>query len=337
MMAMIEALRGPLERYLHRIWYRGTPPPRWLGWLESGYRRSLGSNWQRPSGKPSRPVIVVGNLTAGGAGKTPVVIALVRHLLDKGWKTGVISLGYGGVEPSTPRPVSLNDSPELAGDEPVLIAARSGAPVWICRHRDRALAAALDAGCEVIVSDDGLQHAALPRSLELCVIDGQRGLGNRRLLPAGPLRQPVDRLDQTDLVLIKGGGFEYPTGHSFVLEPVGLTHLDGTPAEALSEWSGRCVDAVCGIAHPEQFAATLAALGIDCRLRAFPDHHRFVAAEIAALAGPVIATEKDAVKLARLPIDRTVRVLRVKAVLPSAVLDRIDQHLKEFQESVGTC
>lgn len=328
---MIESLRGPTERYLHRIWYRETPPPRWLSWLETGYRRSLGANWQRPSGKPSRPVIVVGNLTAGGAGKTPVVIALVRHLLERGRKTGVISRGYGGIEPSTAQSVSVNDSPDRAGDEPVLIAARSGAPVWICRYRDRALSAALNAGCEVVVSDDGLQHAALPRSLELCVIDGQRGLGNQRLLPAGPLRQPIERLDQTDLVLIKGDGFQYPAGHSYVLEPVGLTHLDGTPAETLSHWAGRCVDAVCGIAHPEQFAATLAALGIECRLQAFPDHHRYAAADIAALAGPVITTEKDAVKLARLPIDRTARALRVEARLPQCVLHRVDQHVEEFE------
>lgn len=327
---MTRPLRESLERYLHSIWYHGSPAPLPLRWLEKGYRRWLGTNWHRPSRKPERPVIVVGNLTAGGAGKTPVVIALARYLRARGRRVAVISRGYGGSEPATPQPVVPEDAPALTGDEPLLIAARSGAEVWICRHRDRALRAALEAGCDVVISDDGLQHAALPRSFELCVIDGQRGLGNERLLPAGPLRQPTARLDEVDLILVKGGGLCYRQAHDFELKPVGLTLLDGAPAEALSDWSGRTVDAVCGIAHPEQFSATLAALGIESRLRAFGDHHRYSAADFEGLAGPVITTEKDAVKLRRLPISRTVRVLQVEAVLPKPVLDRVDQHLNEF-------
>lgn len=332
---MTRSIRAPLERYLHRIWYQSSRPPRWLTWLEEGHRRWLGSNWHRPSRTPPRPVIVVGNLTAGGAGKTPVIIALARHLGASGIRVGVISRGYGGSEPANPQRVSRDDPPSRSGDEPVLIAARTGLPVWICRHRDRALRAALQAGCDAILSDDGLQHAALARSLEICVIDGQRGLGNRRLLPAGPLRQPVERLDQTDLILIKGPGFRHPQGHAFELEPTGMTRLDGTSAEPLREWSGRAVDAVCGIANPDQFVATLEALGIEPRLRAFADHHRYEAADIDSLAGPVITTEKDAVKIARLSTAQTVRALRVEAMLPGAVLDRVDQHLQEFEENDG--
>ena len=328
---MIKPLRGPLERYLQRIWYQGRPSPRWLGWLASAYRRSLGSTWHRPLERPPRPVIVVGNLTAGGAGKTPVVIALVRHLQASGWSVGVISRGYGGIEPAEPRRVAGDDSPARCGDEPVLIAGRSGAPVWVCRHRDRALQAALAAGCEVIVSDDGLQHAALPRSLEVCVIDGLRGLGNARLLPAGPLRQPVERLEEVDLVLIKGAGYLRPDAHVFELQPVGLTYLDGSPAEALGQWEGRTVDAVCGIADPDSFAATLSGLGIESRLRAFGDHHRYTAADFEGLAGPVITTGKDAVKLARLALNATVRVLDVEALLPRRVVEQIDLHLMSFQ------
>jgi tetraacyldisaccharide 4'-kinase len=327
---MIRPLREPLERYLQSIWYHGSPPPRWLGWLEKRYRRSLGSCWHRPLEPPPRPVVVVGNLTAGGAGKTPVVIALARHLRASGRRVGVISRGYGGREPATAEPVSPTDSPDQSGDEPVLIAARSGASVWVCRHRDRALRAALEAGCDVVVSDDGLQHAALARSLEICVIDGQRGLGNERLLPAGPLRQPLERLDEVDLILVKGSGFRRRGAQVFELQPVGLTHLDGTPAEALSDWSGRTVDAVCGVAHPGHFVATLEALGINCRLRAFPDHHCYSASDIEALQGPVITTEKDAVKLVRLRVERTLRVLRVEADLPGPVCEQVDQHLKNF-------
>lgn len=285
----------------------------------------------RPSLRPPVPVIVVGNLTAGGGGKTPLVIALARHLAESGWQVAVISRGYGGAEPGEPERVQPDGDPAYFGDEPIEIAQASRLPVWVCRSRLAALKAARNSGAEVVIADDGLQNGALPRSFEICVVDGVRGLGNRQMLPAGPLRQPLSRIGTVDLVLVKGGDWQWPRALRYQLEPVGISRLDGSDLRPVDEWSGKDVDAVCGIAHPEGFFRLLEEAGIRVRsCRRFRDHHRFQPDDLAGLNGPALVTAKDAVKLARLNLAIDVRVVRVAANVPERVFERLEAHLREF-------
>ncbi len=323
-------MRAILERYCNSVWYGDRQPGLILRALETIYRLKLGDRWHRPGTRPPLPVIVVGNLTVGGGGKTPVVMALARHLAEAGRAVAVISRGYGGKAPGEPWQVSGDSDPRVAGDEPVLIASTTHVPVWVCARRAAALEAALAAGADVVIADDGLQHGALTRSLELCVVDGSRGFGNGRLLPAGPLRQPRQRLDEVDLVLIKGGGLTVAGAVDFELGSDALVSLDGSQTANLGDWSGRQVSAVCGIAHPGSFFSSLAELGIKPREYSFPDHHQFVASDIDRLEEPIVVTSKDAVKLRRLNLASEVWVLEVSANLPNAILDIVDCHVQGY-------
>jgi tetraacyldisaccharide 4'-kinase len=325
------AMRAVLERKLNQIWYGPERPGAGLVMLSALHRRVLGRRWRHPTSRPDQPVIVVGNLTVGGGGKTPVVIALARHLHSTGHRVAVISRGYGGRRHARPIRVGPDSHPADCGDEPVLIARSVEVPVWICVDRAEALAAACANGAEVVIADDGLQHRGLARSLEICVIDGQRGLGNGRLLPAGPLRQPAARMAEVDQVLVKGAGFEAPDALRYELVAEALTRLDGSDPLPPAHWAGQVVDAVCGIANPASFFASLEALGLELRRHPWPDHHRFSTADFARLAGPVVVTAKDAVKLRDLPIEPRLRVLTVRAELPAALLRRVEQHLLDFQ------
>jgi len=262
------------------------------GWLHS-YRLGV-------------PVIIVGNLSVGGSGKTPLVIWLVTQLRSAGYSPGVVLRGYGGSAARHDRPVLVQTGSDtgLVGDEAVLLRARTAAPVAVCRDRVRAARLLADEGVSVIVSDDGLQHLALARNFEIAVIDGERGLGNGYLLPAGPLREPPDRLDQVDAVVINGEGSfrgDPPgTGGSFSMRLSGERLLplvgDGEP-RALSSLAGRRVHAVAGIGHPQRFFAQLRSAGLEVIEHPFPDHHSYGAGEIAfADQLPVLMTEKDAVK-----------------------------------------
>jgi tetraacyldisaccharide 4'-kinase len=246
------------------------------------------------------PVIVVGNLTVGGAGKTPLTLALVRWLREAGYQPGVISRGYGG-RAREPLPVEADSDPALVGDEPVLIARRAACPVWVARRRAEAGHRLLGRHPEVdvLLTDDGLQHYALARDLELVVVDAARGFGNGRLLPAGPLREPVARLARASALVLNGGSGRVSGPPAFVMNLragsfVSLRH----PARRVTAefFRGRRVHALAGIGHPERFFQTLAALGLDFSDRAFPDHHAFQPRDLPA--GTLIMTEKDAVKCA---------------------------------------
>lgn len=324
-------MRASLERRLNRIWYGPDSPGPGLRLLSNLHGRWLGQRWRRPTEKPPLPVIVVGNLSAGGAGKTPVVIALAVHLNQAGHRVAVISRGYGGRKQISPLKVESDTDPAECGDEPLLIARSLDVPVWVCIERAAALAAARAAGAEIVIADDGLQHRALARSFEICVVDGQRGLGNGRLMPAGPLRQPPERLAEVDQVLVKGAGFEFPGLLRYELVAQALTRLDGSDPVPAESWSGRQVDAVCGIANPNQFFASLTALGMDVRGHPKPDHHLFRTSDFSGLNGPIVVTAKDAVKLTGMGLGQEVRVLSVRASLPPGLLQRIDQHLQGFQ------
>ncbi len=255
------------------------------------------------SGHPGVPVIVVGNLTAGGSGKTPFVIWLVQWLESQGHKPGVVSRGYGREDTSL-REVEAGSTAGEVGDEPLLVHARAGVPVVV--GADRLAAAHLlrerHPEVDVIVSDDGLQHYRLRRDLELVLADGAVLFGNGWLLPAGPLREPRIRLRGADaLILTRRNGETAKVSAPVPVfgvrhEPAGFRRLaDNAHAAVLPDMGGREIQAVTGIARPEGFFTLLDRLGVPHRPRAFPDHHRFVAADIEHDAA-VVMTEKDAVK-----------------------------------------
>lgn len=243
------------------------------------------------------PVIVVGNITVGGTGKTPLVIFLLQWLKGQGYKPGVISRGYKGQASSWPQRVEASSDPTLVGDEPVLIAQQSHCPVVVGPNRVEAGQLLLaDFDCDIIIADDGLQHYRLARDIEIAVIDGERQLGNRLCLPAGPLRESVARLQSVDLVISNGAASRYA---SYCMQaqlnpPVNLVDRD-----VACDWSAlrrSPVHAVCAIGHPERFFQQLRALGLRIIPHAFPDHHIYTADDFSALSGPVIMTEKDAIK-----------------------------------------
>lgn len=292
-----------MKRWLQRRWYADEPPPLLLRPLAALYGRIAARRRHRLQSEQAAlalPVIVVGNISVGGTGKTPLVIWLVEQLRAWGYTPGVISRGYGGKAPQYPLRVDADTDPKFCGDEPLLIALRSGAPVVV--DPDRVAAARLliaDGEVDVLISDDGLQHYRLPRQLELCVIDGARGLGNGALLPAGPLREPASRLREVDLVIVNGaGGYDGGAGAlHFALRMDDARALVGDARRPLADFAGSEVHAVAGIGNPERFFVALEAAGLRVRRHAVADHYRYQAEELDFDDGlPVLMTEKDAVK-----------------------------------------
>lgn len=257
------------------------------------HRQGVGV-WRAPV-----PVLVVGNLFVGGSGKTPLVIWLTERARALGRRPGVVLRGHGGRARDWPRRVTAGSEPAEVGDEAVLIARRSAAPVAVGPDRPAAVRHLLAASsCDLVISDDGLQHFALGRDAEVVVLDAARGLGNGRCLPAGPLREPATRLATVDLVVANGGATAY-SPYWFALEPGALEPVGqgGGPPPA----RGARVHAIAGIGHPERFFAALRARGYDVIGHPLPDHHVPRARELDFGDGlPVIMTEKDAVKCARL-------------------------------------
>jgi len=302
------------------------------------YAKGLLSRWRAPV-----PVIVVGNITAGGTGKTPLVLHIVELLQGRGFNPGVVARGYGRVPGSEQDPLGVVRvfpdvaTPEHFGDEPVLIARRSRVPVYISPDRPAAARALLEGhrDVDVIVSDDGLQHYALARSIELAVVDGERRFGNGLPLPAGPLREPVSRLSRVDAVVVNGGNaaeIETPAPRfamrlgreTFVSLATGE---ERDPASFALAARGRPVAAIAGIGHPARFFEHLATLGVNAHGHAFPDHHPFQPRDLKLReAEVVLMTEKDAVKC-RAFADSRMWFLRVDAILPEAfdafLLDRL--------------
>lgn len=317
-----------LAQRIERIWYGGAEVPAVLAALVPLYRalRALHlepyrRGWRTPR-RLGVPVVVVGNLTAGGSGKTPLVIALVEALRQRGRRPGVVSRGHGGSERG---PMLLDDvaDPRRVGDEPCLIRRRTGAPVAIGRDRVRAAALLLERGVDVVIADDGLQNPSLARDLDICVIDGQRRFGNGLLLPAGPLREPLTRLQSIGLRVCNGGA---PQAGEMPMRLVGETAVAVGRAAAtrpLAAFAGQQVNAVAAIGNPERFFAGLRAHGITIVPHAFRDHHPFGPADLAFGNDlPVLMTEKDAVKCAPFATDAHWCV-PVRAELPAAFFDGI--------------
>src|SRR6202140_3994185 len=300
------ARRMSVQSWLNRIWYERAAPPWWMVPLSlcygaaAGWRRYLYAKRLRKSTEVSSPVVVVGNLSVGGTGKTPLVCWLVARLTDLGFKPGGVTRGYGGSFGSV-RLIDSFDDPHVVGDESVLLARRTGVPVAIGRDRPAASQLLVNAGCNVVVRDDGLQHYALARDCEIVVIDGDRRFGNGWLLPAGPLRETPARMAAADAIVVNGGRALLDGAFSMRLEAKSALSLIGNVSKALDEFAGRTVHAVAGIGNPERFFNMLRAHGIEVVGHPLPDHAQLRAGDICfADERPVLMTEKDAVKCGRI-------------------------------------
>ncbi|MBA5708339.1 tetraacyldisaccharide 4'-kinase [Pseudomonas fulva] len=286
-------------------WYTGHPALALLRPLEALYRwvvkrkRRRFLNDKRASYRPPVPVVVVGNITVGGTGKTPMILWLIEHCRQRGLRVGVVSRGYGAKPPQLPWRVTADQAAEQAGDEPLLIVQRTGVPLMIDPDRARAVQALLvSEPLDLILCDDGMQHYRLARDLELVLIDAARGLGNRRCLPAGPLREPVERLKAADAVLFNGAAQDSAEGFGFRLQPSALVNLRTGERRALDHFpAGQRLHAVAGIGNPQRFFNTLQGLGWQPLPHPFADHAQFNARNLAFTPPlPLIMTEKDAVK-----------------------------------------
>lgn len=319
-------------------WLRLLAPVEWIYLALSRRRRkrlSLPENqWQAPV-----PVIIVGNISVGGSGKTPLTLSLIDKLRARGYRPGVVSRGYGTKAPHYPFFVSTDSSPEQGGDEPCLIVRRSGVPLVIDPDRPEAVKALLASSeVNIVISDDGLQHYRLGRDLELAVVDAGRGLGNARCLPAGPLREPPERLQEVDRVILNGQGrFDFPGASTMQLQPGDLVELATGESLKPSQWSGsRQVHAVAGIGHPQRFFDTLKALGLEPQPHPLADHAA-ITAEMLDFDDelPVIMTEKDAVKCGDW-VRPGVWALKVDAELDKEFDDWLDQQLVRLQQKYGS-
>jgi tetraacyldisaccharide 4'-kinase len=293
---------------LQRRWYDPSASPAWwtlplaalYGWVGGARRWVYRRNRSRRARLPV-PVIVVGNIVAGGAGKTPLVVALVEGLRERGFHPGVASRGYGGTA-RVPTLLGAQPDPAVVGDEPALIRNRTGAPVAVGADRVAAARLLIDAGSgatgvDVIVADDGLQHYALDRDVEICVVDGDRRFGNGRLLPAGPLREPVSRLRDVDFIVCNGGAPRAGEVPMQLLLADAVRVPDPSVRKPLAAFSGQRVHAIAGIGNPRRFFDALRARGIEVIEHPFADHQRLAEADLEfGDEVPVLMTEKDAVK-----------------------------------------
>lgn len=286
-------------------WYAGHPALgllRPLEWLYRAVVQRKRARFLAGEGDIYRapvPVVVVGNITVGGTGKTPMILWLIEHCRHQGLRVGVVSRGYGAQPPQLPWRVEADQPASVAGDEPLLIVQRSGVAMMIDPDRGRAVAALLATEpLDLILSDDGLQHYRLARDLELVLIDAARGLGNQHCLPAGPLREPVERLQSVDALLYNGAINDPQAGYGFTLRPRALVNLRSGEQRPLSHFPpGQALHAVAGIGNPQRFFNTLEGLHWRPVAHAFADHAPF-SAELFNFspALPLVMTEKDAVK-----------------------------------------
>lgn len=327
-----------MSQELVSAWYRGHPLL-WLLWplsllyaLITWLRRFLYRRGWLSSQRFSMPVIVVGNITVGGTGKTPLTLALIDFLREQGYRPGVVSRGYGG---HAEYPYCLGDRSTAAesGDEPLAIFRRTGIPVVVDPVRARAVSwLQQHTDCNVVLSDDGMQHYALARDIEIVVIDGARGLGNRLLLPAGPLREPLSRLQSVDFIVVNGESVVWPGASVMQLQPQAWLSVRHDGAGSLPA-SGARVHAVAGIGNPQRFFAQLQVQGFDVVPHAFADHHDYDAGDFVFPESlPVVMTEKDAVKCADFAAENWWYV-PVQAVLPPVFLEGLLQRLRIVEKN----
>ncbi|MEN9425602.1 MAG: hypothetical protein RL122_2985 [Pseudomonadota bacterium] len=288
-----------LERWLLNVWYGDDRLGKYLLAPLTGLFCILAAlrRWQhkRQQLKHPVPIIVVGNISVGGTGKTPLVIWLVERLRAAGFQPGVVSRGY-------------KNTPDDIGDEPRLIVQRTNVPLSVGKDRNQAITALLQQhACDIIIADDGLQHYRMGRDVEICVVDGQRRFGNGWCLPAGPLREPVSRLKSCDFVVING--------ETMQMRGDTLVNLATAETQPLSAWAGITVHVVTGIGNPQRFISTLEQAGLQVIPHLYPDHHAFTGAELCFDdAHPILMTEKDAVKCRQFAVQHA-WYLPIEAVL----------------------
>ena len=338
------------DNWLQKQWYRWTGwhflliPVSLLFWFVSAVRRLFYRIKLLRSIRLPLPVIVVGNISVGGTGKTPFVLWLVSYLQQQGWHPAIISRGYGGNATSA-LPVSAHSDPCIVGDEPVLLARRSGCPVWIGKNRVAVAQALLEAHpeCNVLVSDDGLQHYRLQRDVEIALVDGARQFGNAMLLPAGPLREGIGRLYTLDAVVVNRNGGESgtitDTGHEYRMQLLGRVFYNLQHPEQQIEvqaLQGKRLHAIAGIGNPSRFFEHLRHMGLVIVAHAFPDHHAYTIDELSFLdADAILMTEKDAVKCAHLDV-KNAWVLAVEAKVDAQLGKKILDKLRSSHGSKVT-
>ncbi len=291
------------QNLLNKLWYTDTPYKYLLLPLSKLYegvikiRKNYYQKKSKINGEFQVPIIVVGNITVGGTGKTPLTIWLANFLKEQGYKPGIVSRGYGGKAFIYPQIVTAESDPAVVGDEPLLIVQHTQCPLIVDPDRVNAVRTLLkNNSCDVVISDDGLQHYNLPRDLEILVIDGDRRFGNGLCLPAGPLREPISRCKEIDFVVTNGlaqsGEFQ------MVLAPEKIVNIaDPKNTQSAGEFVGKIVHAVAGIGNPHRFFQSLRQMGMTVAEHVFPDHYYFTPQDINYGADAiVIMTEKDAVK-----------------------------------------
>lgn len=278
------------QQFFESLWYRKTVWWLWLLWplqlllrILVFLRRTFYRIGLFKSTKLNVPVIVIGNITVGGTGKTPLAIYLIELLKSQGYKPGLISRGYGGKSEHYPLTVTESISAAESGDEPFLIRRRTQVPVVVDPIRARGAKELEAQGCNIIICDDGLQHYALQRDIEIVVIDGHRKLGNGWLMPLGPLREPQSRLKRADYIVVNG--------KDMVLEPDTIQAINGHDKQIQEPFT-----AVAAIGNPERFYRTLEGLGYQFDSQSFPDHYEFSEQDFESFQGSIVMTEKDAVK-----------------------------------------
>lgn len=322
-------MKAGLERWLARRWYGDIPPNLGLRALAGAFRVARGFKGDAAPQRLPVPVLVCGNFTAGGTGKTPLVIAIAKELAARGWRPGIVSRGHGR---HSERPVRVElDTPVAdSGDEPRLIRERTGLPVFVDRDRVAAARAAAAAGCNLVIADDGLQHRRLARDVEIEVLDGERGYGNGLLLPAGPLREAPRPTDFRVVNAVEKAGELLRAGdfpmHLRLREALSLS--DDASRRSLAAFASAPVHAVAGIGNPDRFFSALRALGLQVREHAFADHHDYERADFRNIDGTVLMTEKDAVKCRGLGLKDAWSV-PAEAELPDEFFDALVKKLEQ--------
>ena len=358
-----------IETIVTRAWQRQAVwlwlllPISWLyGFItflrRQAYKAGLLSSYRAPI-----PVMVIGNISVGGSGKTPLIIALVSYLQKKGVKVGIISRGYGGDTSQMPALVSATSLPHIVGDEPCLIAHMTGTAIAVCPDRQQAIATLLKAepDLQLIIADDGLQHYALQRDIEWIVVDAARGFGNKQLLPTGFLREPMSRLEGANVIYHEKPSTDSTrtsrssnkiqstdrlTMHLQADELQRLWNHTSSTAQlnSVKPTNNSRVHAVSGIGYPQRFFDTLESIGFEVIGHPYPDHYDFSLAELLRYGDyPIIVTSKDAVKISALLVDYTATqalndeyvelvsrlwVLPVTAVLSENNYHNLDEQLK---------
>lgn len=325
-----------LERLFNKAWYGDS---RWTyclfplallyAWVVKGKRRkALEKHQTTPV-----PTIVVGNITVGGTGKTPIVQAIVRDLKSKGYRPGIISRGYGGHCDAFPHIINDMDSASWTGDEPLMLANSLQVPVVIDPVRTRGIQRLMGQGVDIVVSDDGLQHYDMARDIEICVVDGSRGLGNGNVLPVGPLREPYERIHEVDFVISSGKTEEAQFVFEFAPRAwINVKTNEERPVDAMRV-QGQCA-AIAGIGNPHKFFQTLDELDIEFNAHAFPDHHAYQESDVQGLGNIILMTEKDAVKMTAFAHDN-MWALSIDAKLDPVFYTRLNDKLSQLRGRNG--